>query len=135
MNALLAAALQQARRAEKEQALFYRALAACAEQAGDDQAAEDLNGLLADEQHHLSRLTARLLEADQSIANLNDVRAPAVAYPEWQPLARAREQAEIERYETLVRLELDTLTAALITEIVAAEREHARTLGGKYMSA
>jgi rubrerythrin len=135
VSALLVAELQQARRAEKEQALFYRALAAQAEQANDWQAAEDLNGLQADEQHHLSRLTVRLLEMDQPIAELHDVRSPPVAYSDWRPVARARELEEIERYERLALLEPDAATAALIAEIVTAEREHARTLGGKFMNA
>ena len=135
MNVALAQELQQARRAEKEQALFYRALAALAEQVGHVQTAEDLNGLLADEQHHLSRLTARLLEADQALADLRDVQVPAAEYADWQTQARSREQAEIERYERLQRLELDPVTAALIQEILRAEENHARTLGGKYMSA
>jgi len=54
-------ALHEARAAEKEQAAFYRRLAAEAEALGDDALAERLNGLHADEQHHLSRLTARSL--------------------------------------------------------------------------
>ncbi len=128
-------ALQQARRAEKEQALFYRALAARAEQAGDAQIADDLNGLHADEQHHLSRLSVRLLEADQQLSDLNDVVVPEVVYPEWQTWARAREQLEIQRYRRLATCELDAATAALIEEILAVERKHAQFLGGKYMSA
>ena len=54
--------LEQARAAEKAQALFYRALAAEAEARGNERLSERLNELHADEQHHLSRLTARLLE-------------------------------------------------------------------------
>ena len=135
MNETISRALQRARRAEKEQALFYRALSARAEDAGDVRAVEDLNGLLADEQHQLSRLTARLLEADEMIEDLNDVSAPSVEYPAWQSQARAREQQEIERYQQLAALGPDPETAALIAEIVAVEHQHARTLGGKFMSA
>jgi rubrerythrin len=127
--------MQQARRAEKEQALFYRALAAHAEQAGDAAAVEDLNGLLADEQHHLSRLTARLLEADQPLPDLSDVQAPPVSYPDWHGQARAREQAEIELYEEMSRLQPDPDTAALIQDILRVEQHHALALGGKYTNA
>ena len=56
------ALLEASRLREKAQTLFYRALAAQAIAAGDDDASERLNDLHADEQHHLSRLTARLLE-------------------------------------------------------------------------
>jgi rubrerythrin len=135
VNPTLSDALQEARRSEKAQALFYRALAAQAELAGDVQTAEDLNGLHADEQHHLSRLTARLIEADQQLADLADVQTPEIVYPDWQQLARARELAEIECYERLALLEPDGATAELIEEILAVERKHAETLGGKYMNA
>ena len=135
MDERLVGALQAARKAEKAQALFYRALAAAAEDAGDAQAAEDLNGLHADEQHHLSRLTVKLVEANAALADLNDIEAPAAHYPDWQDHARAREEAEIARYEALLSLELDGSTAALLREMLAAERKHAERLGGKYMSA
>ena len=128
-------ALQEARRAEREQALFYHALAAHAEEAGDNSALEDLSGMHADEQHHLSRLSVRLLELDQTLADISDVRAPAVTYPEWQPLARAREQRELEQYRSLASLDLDAPTAALIAEIIDVEQQHAQFLGGKFMSA
>ncbi len=62
MTSDLIAALEEARAAEKEQALFYRALAAEAERRGDAALSERYNELHADEQHHLARLTARLLE-------------------------------------------------------------------------
>jgi rubrerythrin len=135
VNPALSDALQEARRSEKAQALFYRALAAEAELAGDAPTAEDLNGLHADEQHHLSRLTARLIEAEQQVADLSDVQTPDAPYPDWQETARLREQAEIECYEKLTRLEPDAATAELIGEIIAVERKHADTLGGKYMNA
>ena len=54
--------LQEGRQRERAQALFYRILAGEAEVSGDQAAAERLNELLADEQHHVSRLTARILE-------------------------------------------------------------------------
>ena len=128
-------ALQDARRAEKQQALFYRALAAAAEEAGHAEAAEDLNGLHADEQHHLSRITVTLVEASAALAELGATERPPVSYADWKDHARAREEAEISRYETLLTLDLDENTAALISEILAVERKHAERLGGKYMSA
>jgi rubrerythrin len=128
-------ALQAARRAEKEQALFYRALAAAAEEAGDVQAEEDLNGLHADEQHHLSRITVTLVEANVPLDDLTSTVLPAFSYPDWQDNAREREEGEIRRYEGLLALKLDADTAALLTEILAVERKHAERLGGKYMSA
>ena len=127
--------LHSARRAEKEQALFYRALVTHAENAGDTQVAEDLNGLHADEQHHLSRLTVRLVEADQTVEDLGSVRMPETRYEGWETEARSRELDEIARYERIAAQLLDSLTAALIVEILNAERQHAETLGGKFMSA
>jgi rubrerythrin len=135
VNEDLVRALRAARRAEKEQALFYRALVTHAENVGDAQAAEDLNGLHADEQHHLSRLTVRLVEADQSLDDMSSVQAPPTTFPNWQADARRREHDEIRRYEQLAGMQLDSLTAALIAEILNVERQHAQTLGGKFMSA
>ena len=135
MNAEIIQALQHARRAEKEQALFYRSLITQAENAGHAQVAEDLNGLHADEQHHLSRLTVRLVEADQTVEDLGSVRMPATAYDGWEAEARNREREEIARYEAIAALPLDSLTAALIAEILNVERQHEQSLGGKFMSA
>ena len=135
MNEELVRALRAARRAEKEQALFYRALVTHAEDAGDVQAAEDLNGLHADEQHHLSRLTVRLVEADQSLDDVSSVTTPPTTFATWHVDARTREQEEISRYEQIAAMPLDSLTAALIAEILNVERQHAESLGGKYMSA
>ena len=86
--------LQEGRRRERAQALFYRFLAGEAEVSGDDEASERLNGLLADEQHHVSRLTARLLE-------LGERPDEAVVAPEvpsldtWEIVARCREEDEV----------------------------------------
>lgn len=129
------AALGEARRAEKEQALFYRALASRAEDVNDAALSDDLNGLHADEQHHLSRLTVRLLELDQQVENLDYLRPPAVELDGWREVAAAREAAEIERYEKMLQLPLDPETAALISGFLEVERKHASTLGGKYMGA
>lgn len=129
------ARLARARVAEKEQALFYRALATAAEDANDAALAERLNYLLADEQHHLSRLTVRLVELAQPLEDVHDLRAPAVSLDRWEAAARVRERAEVDRYEELLALALDTRTRAMILEIVEAERGHATELGGKWMEA
>lgn len=128
-------ALKETRRAEKEQALFYRALAARAEEINDAVLSEDLNGLHADEQHHLSRLTVRLLELDQQVESLDHLRTPDIELDGWRDVAAAREAAEVERYEKLLQLPLDPETAALISGFLEVERNHAAELGGKYMGA
>jgi rubrerythrin len=127
--------LHDARRAEKEQALFYRALASRAEDDEDAQLAEDLNGLHADEQHHLSRITVRLVELDEVLRDLGDVTAPDGGYPDWKPRAREREQQEVERYRGFLERDLDAATRALMEEILTAEEHHAGALAGKYMNA
>lgn len=136
MNRASLDALHQARRAEKDQALFYRALAASAEAVRNAQEAEDLNGLHADEQHHLSRITVRLVELNERVEDLSGASIEAApAYPDWRPAAREREKAEIARYEEIQRLGLDASTAELIAEILDSERQHVQSLGGKFMSA
>lgn len=128
-------ALEASREAEKAQALFYRALAAQAEASGDGLLAQRFHDLHADEQHHLSRLTARLLELGHHPAALEGLRAPEAPLEGWEPLARAREAEEVSRYETLLRGELDPATRALVEEILEVERVHARELGGKWTMA
>jgi hypothetical protein len=97
-------------------------------------AADRLNGLLADEQHHYSRLSARLLELDQPVPDvIVDPDTPAFA--EWEDVAREREQREIERYRSLLSLDADARTAVMIREFLAAELRHAEELGGKWMGA
>ena len=91
-------ALHQARAAEKEQALFYRALAAAAEERGDAALSERFNELHADEQHHLSRLTARLLELGEPLAELG-ARGGEGRLETWEADARRREEDEVARYE------------------------------------
>jgi rubrerythrin len=133
MSAL--AALHVARAAEKVQALYYRELAAQAEENGDDDLAERLNGLHADEQHHLSRLTARLVELGEAVADLSAATAPAAALADWERTARAREASEIRRYESLLQQPIDPHTRTMIEEFLEAERLHAEQLGGKWMDA
>jgi rubrerythrin len=129
------AAMHAARLAEKEQALFYRALAAAAEDVADAELSERLNGLHADEQHHLSRLTVRLVELNEPVSDLGATAVPRVSLEHWEGVARQREAAEIERYELLLSHDLDEKTRALLEQFVAAERSHAAALGGKWMSA
>ena len=126
--------LRTARAAEKQQALFYRQLTGQAEDAGDAALAERLNGLLADEQHHLSRLTARLLELNQTVEHLAD-SAPRVQLAGWEAIARERETLEVARYEALMQAPLDDVTRGLIEDILTTERNHERELGGKWMMA
>lgn len=131
----LTAALEEARAAEKEQALFYRALAAGAEERGDAALSERLNELHADEQHHLSRLSARLLELGAGLADLSGVATDPATPERWEAAARIREQAEVLRYERLLEGEMDEATRRLVEEIVDTERHHAEELGGKWTNA
>jgi rubrerythrin len=127
--------LAESREREKAQTLFYRSLAADAELAVDADASERLNELHADEQHHLSRLTARLLELGGSPADLRDVPVPAGDLAGWEVLARAREQDEVDWYEQMLEAPLDSATRGVIVEILDSERHHHAELRGKWMSA
>lgn len=124
--------LDQCRAAEKAQALFYRALAARAEQQGEAALAQRFHDLHADEQHHLSRLTARLLELGGSPSELSTARSGGADLTEWEPNARAREIEEVERYARVLEHVLDDRTRQLISEILDVERSHASELGGKW---
>lgn len=131
-----APALHEARALEKEQAQFYRALSAEAEEQGNLEDVEALNGMLADEQHHLSRLSVRLVELGEELAPLSDAKLPSDAvYPAWQEVARIRERKEIARYEGMLKLELDAETATMIRTFLETEHEHERNLAGKYTDA
>lgn len=135
MSELLPDLIQECREAEKTQALFYRALAARAEQEGEPELAQRFHDLHADEQHHLSRLTARLLELGGSPTELSATRSPAGELTGWEPIARAREEAEVERYTRLLAQPLDERTRQLVDEILDVERSHASELGGKWTMA
>jgi rubrerythrin len=121
--------------AEKEQALFYRALAALAEESDLEDLSQRFHDLHADEQHHLSRLTARLFEMGHRPPDLSGSITPAVTIEGWEGPARERELAEVERYATIAELDLDPPTRALIHEILGVERMHAEQLGGKWTPA
>ena len=127
--------LEASRRREKAQTLFYRTLAAGASAAGDERAVERLSELHADEQHHLSRLTARLLELGRVPLDLSPVAVPAGVLEGWETEARERETEEVRWYESATAVALDDATAAMLREILEAERHHARELRGKWMSA
>jgi len=128
-------ALEEARAAEKAQALFYRALAAEAEERGDAALSERFNELHADEQHHVSRLTARVMELGAAPADIPRAPQEPAPYDAWQPAAQAREDGEVRRYEALLGAGADEQTLALLREILDTERHHAKELGGKWTSA
>ena len=131
----LITALQRARAAEREHALFYRALAAAAEERGDAALSERFNELHADEQHHLSRLTARLLELGATPDDLHPASAPA-DLDGWRAAAQAREDGEVSRYESLLAAgTADAHTESLLREMLNTERHHAAELGGKWTTA
>jgi rubrerythrin len=131
-----AAALHEARALEKEQAQFYRVLSAQAEEQGNAGDIDALNGLLADEQHQLSRLSVRLVELGEELAPLNDAHMPSDAiYDNWRDVARIRERKEIARYEQILAAPLDQETASMIQGFLDVERQHEEHLAGKYTDA
>ena len=130
----LVATLREGARRERAQALFYRILAGEAEVAGDAPTAERLNDLLADEQHHVSRLTARLLELGERPTDERDSpEVPELA--SWEPVAKGREEDEVRWYEDATRKVRDEETLAMLREILASERHHRDDLSGKWMPA
>jgi rubrerythrin len=135
VSADLARSLERCRAAEKEQALLYRALAALAEEREDAELSQRFHDLHADEQHHLSRLTARLLELGERPPDLAGASTPEHALDDWEPLVRRREAEEIRRYEALLAADLDGETRALLEGILEVERHHAEELGGKWTAA
>ena len=131
----LVALLEVGRARERSQALFYRFLAGDALTAGDDRVAERLNELLADEQHHVSRLTARILELGAQPADAQPARPDVPSLGGWEAVARIREEEEVRWYtEALQRVE-DSATRAIFQEILIAERHHRDELAGKWMPA
>jgi rubrerythrin len=129
------ASLNESRTREREQARFYRALSARAEERGEELLLDRLNALHADEQHHLSRLTARVLELGGELREEEAVATDPVELARWEEEARERETREVEWYERLAEVEPDPVTRALFVEILESERHHARELAGKWMSA
>ena len=130
------ALLAESRRREKAQTQYYRALASIAESEGNAPVSERLNALHADEQHHLSRLTARLLELGETPEDLSGCHPEAIAaYEGWEDVARSREVKEIEWYEEVAGVIDDPTTLDVIKEILESERHHREELGGKWMQA
>ena len=128
--------LQALRAREKTQTLFYRGLAARAEEDGDAALVERFNDLHADEQHHLSRLTARLLELGESPAELPRDTPPLPPPDGWEEEARDRESIEVAAYEAALTVCADDEeTSRILEEILASENQHLAHLGGKWMPA
>lgn len=128
-------ALHRARAAEKEQTLFYRYLAVHAEAANLPLLADRLNGLLADEQHHLSRITARLLELGENVSDLAHTEPPHTELDGWETVARARERDEVDRYSHMPLDAMDDETRRVVEETLATERRHESELDGKWTMA
>lgn len=126
--------LQEGRHRERGQALFYRALAGEAELSGDQAAAERLNELLADEQHHVSRLTARILELGGTPLQ-PEVSPDVPDLAGWEPVARSREEKEVAWYEEAIGRVEDPATRSILAEILESERHHREELSGKWMPA
>jgi len=114
----------------------YRGLAVLAEERGDPATAQRLHDLHADEQHHLSRLTARLIELGITPADLpvSMGRNADHELDGWEARARQWEAEEVDRYEKLLTRgrELDPTTRALAESILEVERHHAEHLSGKW---
>jgi rubrerythrin len=127
--------LAEGRRREKGQTLFYRMLAGLAEAVGDAELAERMNDLHADEQHHLSRLTARILELGGMLEELEPESPERPELQAWEGVARTREEEEVRWYQEALEDPMDPDTEALLREILESERHHAEKLGGKWMSA
>lgn len=124
--------LEEIRAAEKAQASRYRQLAALAEAVGDDATSQRLHDLHADEQHHLSRITARLVELGHTPVELVSTIDPALALDDWEAESRRLEAAEVARYEALVSSDLDSTTQALAEQILEVELLHRDQLAGKW---
>ncbi len=128
--------LHDARRREKRMTLFYRALAAAAEDDGRPEDSQRLNELHADEQHHLSRLTARLLELGAPPESLRELARPDVDLGRWEDDARQREASEVAYYREWLDAGIDDdETREVVEEILESEVHHHRNLGGKWMPA
>jgi len=128
-------AIEAMRLAEKAQAMFYRRLAALAEVENRPDEAQRLHDLHADEQHHLSRLSALLIEMGETPADVGSARAPEVSLEGWEEEARRREQEEVDAWERFLAADLDAHSRALAESIIEVERLHRDQLGGKWTMA
>ena len=106
-----------------------------AELAGDDTLSERFNALLADEQHHLSRLTARILELGGTPDEFGEPLPLPSTLEGWEESARLREEEEVSWYVEAMARGLDHKSGDILQEILDSERRHAQELGGKWMSA
>lgn len=129
------ALLESCRKRERMQTQFYRGLVALAQEAGDAGLSERFNELLADEQHHLSRVTARILELGGIPGTFQDPLPAAPSLEEWEKEASVREEEEVAWYSGALTKALDDRSKEILREILISEREHARALGGKWISA
>jgi rubrerythrin len=127
--------LEGSRQREKHQTSFYRVLAVLAELAGDEALSERFNALLADEQHHLSRLTARILELGGTPGGFGDSILLPSTLKGWEGLARVREEEEVSWYAQVIEGGVDPQSRVILQEILDSEQRHAQELGGKWMSA
>lgn len=129
------ALLEESRKRERSQALFYRRMAALAASVGDEGLTDRFNDLHADEQHHLSRLTARVFELGGVPVEIPgpDVRVPPLE--DWEGEARSREEEEVRWYRGVLEQAMDEDTRQVFREIRDSEEHHARDLAGKWMSA
>jgi len=127
--------LEESRRREKAQALFYRRLAARSGVSGQAALVDRFNDLHADEEHHLSRLTARVFELDGVPEEVSGGEEEIPALDAWEKAARAREEAEVEWYRRVLEEPMDPETKRVFQEILESEEHHARELAGKWMSA
>ena len=132
MSVPLHEALEALRAAEKAQAVHYRRLAVLAEAAGDEATAERLHDLHADEQHHLSRLTARLVELGHTPRELSGGSGGERTLEGWEAVARELETAEVTRYERMLAEDADPATRSLLEGILEVERHHRAELAGKW---
>jgi len=126
--------LREGREREKRQTSFYRRLAAAAEDQDRPDDVERLNEILADEQHHLSRLTARLMELGDQPPDLSPSEGTA-DLDGWEAEARAREAGEVAFYKSALTRSLDDRTREILQEILHSECQHREQLRGKWMSA
>lgn len=131
----LVAMLEEGRRMEKGRTVKYRALASLAERGGETEASERLNALHADEQHHLSRLTARILELGAGPEELPRGADAPVGLEGWEDAAREEEAREVEWYEAQIARVKDPETGRILREILDSERFHLTHLAGKWMRA
>jgi rubrerythrin len=117
---------------EAGQLAFYRALRDAAREAGDEEQAARLGGLLADEDRHLVRLGARLRELGADPPEVSDAD-PRVQLGGWVAEARAREAGEVAFYKAVLARRLDEATRELLQEILQVERRHREALGRRWV--